>query len=104
MSDPTSAAVRLGQRKVLARMLRAIIRRRLTAPALFVLESAKPLSFLAAQGLIVLEPLISTVLPRAEYDLFTEAIADRTNLEWMIQQLEAVEGRPRRRAKRATAG
>ena len=101
MSDPTSAAARLEQRKVLARMLRAIIRRRLTAPALFVLESAKPLSFLAAQGLIVLEPLLGTVLPRAEYDLFTEAIADRANLEWMIQQLEAVEDRPRRRAQQA---
>ncbi len=79
------------QRKVLARVLRAIVKRRLTALALFTLESLKPLSFLASQALIVFGPLIRAVLSVADYDIFVRAIENRDNIEWMIQQLEAVE-------------
>jgi len=83
----------LEQRKVLARVLRAIVKRRLTALALFTLESLKPLSFIASQSLIVFGPLIRAVLSVADYDIFARAIENRDNIEWMIQQLETVEER-----------
>ena len=83
----------LEERKVLARVLRAIIKRRLTALALFTLESLKPLSFIASQSLIVFGPLIRAVLSVADYDIFVRAIENRDNIEWMIQQLETVEER-----------
>ncbi len=87
------------QRKVLARVLRFIIQRRMTAPTLFVLESAKPLSFLAAQSLIVFEPIVRTILPLNDYEVFTAAIEDRDNIEWMIRQLEAVEEKQAQRRR-----
>ena len=83
----------LEERKVLARVLRAIIKRRLTALALFTLESLKPLSFIASQSLIVFGPLIRAVLSVADYDIFVRAIENRDNIEWMIQQLETVKER-----------
>ena len=89
------------QRKVLARVLKFIIQRRMTAPALFVLESTKPLSFLAAQSLIVFEPIIRTILPLSDYEVLTAAIEDRENIEWMIQQLEAVEEKQAQRRRTA---
>ncbi len=84
---------KIEQRKVLARVLRAIVKRRLTALALFTLESLKPLSFIASQSLIVFGPLIRAVLSVADYDIFVRAIEDRDNIEWMIQQLETIEER-----------
>ena len=89
MRDPQQ----IEERKVLARVLRAIVKRRLTALALFTLESLKPLSFIAAQSLIVFGPLIRAALSVADYDIFVRAIENRDNIEWMIQQLETVEER-----------
>jgi len=63
----------------------------MAAPALFVLESAKPLSFVASQALIFFQPIIQTMLSVKDYETFALAIEDRDNIEWMIQQLEAAE-------------
>ncbi len=93
MTTATRTPQQIEERKVLARVLRATIKRRLTAPALFTLESLKPLSFIASQSLIVFGPLIRAVLAVADYDVFVRAIEDRDNIEWMIRQLEAVEER-----------
>ena len=91
MSTDAGYSSRIEQRKVLAKVLRVIIRRRLGAVALFTLESTKPLSFLASQSLIVFEPIIRTFLPVRDYDVFVQAIEDRDNIEWMIEQLERAE-------------
>jgi len=93
MTTATRDPQQIEQRKVLGKVLRAIIKRRLTALALFTLESLKPLSFIASQVLIVFGPLIRTFLSVADYDVFIHAIQDRDNIEWMIQQLEIVEER-----------
>ncbi len=91
MSTDVRYSSRIEQRKVLAKVLRVIIRRRLGPVALFALESTKPLSFLAAQSLIVFEPIIRTFLPLKDYEVFVQAIEDRDNIEWMIEQIEAAE-------------
>jgi len=81
------------ERKVLAKVLRAVIKRRLTAPVLFTLESFKPFSFIASQVLIVFGPLVRTFLSVADYDVFISAIQNRDNIAWMIEQLEIIEER-----------
>ena len=78
-------------REVLARVIQEIIRRQMTAPALFVLETGKPLSFLASQALLFLEPFVQPLLSIKDYEVFALAIEDRHNVEWMIEQLEAAE-------------
>ena len=76
------------EREVLGRVAQALIDRRLTAPAILFLESVKPLSFLASQALIFLGPMLETLLDRDDYRTFAEAMEDRANVEWLIQQLE----------------
>jgi hypothetical protein len=79
------------QRALLQTVADKLIARRLEAPAILLLESIKPLSFLASQGLIVLGPLLQSLLSVQDYDLFTEALEDRQNVEWLICKLEAAE-------------
>ncbi len=79
------------QQQLLGKVVGQIVRRRLTAPALFVLETAKPLSFIASQALIFFQPIVQTMLSVQDYQTFALAIEDRDNVEWMIQQLEAAE-------------
>ncbi len=93
MTTTTRNREQIEERKVLAKVLKTVIKRRLTAPVLFTLESCKPLSFLASQTLIVFEPIIRTVLSVADYEVFARAIGERDNIEWMIRQLEMVEER-----------
>lgn len=101
MSTDVRYSSRIEQRKVLAKVLRVIIRRRLGPVALFTLESTKPLAFLASQSLIVFEPIIRTFLPLKDYEVFVQAIADRDNIEWMIEQLEMAEEKQARRRESA---
>lgn len=79
------------QREVLARVAERLIARRLTAPAIFVLESSRPLSFVASQALVFFQPVVQGLLGVKDYDVFAAAIEDRANIEWLIGELEAAE-------------
>ena len=83
------------QREVLGKVADKLIERRMEAPAILLLESVKPLSFLASQGLVFLGPLLQALLSVKDYDLFTEALESRGNVEWLICRLE--EGPPESR-------
>ncbi len=81
------------QRRALQKVADKLIDRRLTAPAIFFLESIKPLSFIASQALIFFDPLVQPLLTIKDYRLFAEAVESRDNLEWLIQRLEEAEER-----------
>lgn len=81
------------QREVLGRVAERLIARRLTAPAIFVLESSRPLSFVASQALVFFQPIIQGLLGMKDYAVFAAAIEDRGNIEWLIGELEAAEER-----------
>lgn len=82
------------QREVLDKIVRELARRRLLVVAIFALESMRPLSFIASQALVVLGPIVQSILSIKEYDLFCEALEDRSNVDWMIQRLEETEDNP----------
>lgn len=81
------------QRAVLQKVADRLLERRLEAPAILFLESVKPLSFLASQALVFLGPLLEPLLSVKDYATFTEALANRENVEWLIQRLEEGEER-----------
>lgn len=81
------------QREVLRRVAAGLVARRLTAPAIFVLESALPLTYLASQSLVLLRPFVQTLIGLKDYEVFAAALEDRDNVEWLVQQLEAAEER-----------
>ncbi|HEY3396915.1 MAG TPA: hypothetical protein VGM19_04575 [Armatimonadota bacterium] len=79
------------QRRVLAGVADQLIARRLGAPAIFFLESIKPLSFVASQALVFLGPILQALLSMKDYELLAESLEDRENLEWLICRLEEAE-------------
>ncbi len=64
---------------------------RMSIPAIMVLESAKPLSFVASQALVFLEPLVQAFLNPREYRRFYEMLENRENVERLIQAIERKE-------------
>ena len=88
---------RAQERAVLARLGDEVVRRRMTMPAIFLLESMRPLTFLASQGLIFFEPIVKTILNIKDYDTFARAVERRDNVEWLIQYMEDHEATHNRR-------
>ena len=68
-----------------------IVSRRLTAPAIFMLESSKPLAFIGSQFLLFLQPFVTTFLDGKDYDRITELMEDKDNVELFIQTIEKTE-------------
>lgn len=68
-----------------------IVRMGLGVPAIFFLESSKPLSFLGSQLLVFLEPFVKTFFDIKSYDRFYTLMEDRENVEKLIQRVEDLE-------------
>ena len=79
------------QREVLGKVAQELARRRLSAPAIFMLESMMPLTYVASSALVMLQPLVQVLIGIRDYEVFAAALEDRENVEWLMQQLEAAE-------------
>jgi len=84
--EPASEGERL-----INKVAESLVKRRLAVPAIFLLETMKPLSFIASQGLLALEPFISSVLSIPDYQAFQRLLEDRENLERLLQRIEELE-------------
>ena len=69
-------------------LCRRIQRWKLTLPALLFLEIARPFSFLASQGLLLCQPLLSYLVDGSSIDRYAELLADRENLDRLVGRLE----------------
>ena len=76
-----------------------IVRMRMTVPAIFFLESSKPLAFLGGQLLIFLEPFVQTLFNIRQYQRFALLMEDRDNWEKMIRKVEDLEAEYSEREK-----
>lgn len=101
------------QRELIERLAAKIVERRLTAPAVLFLESAKPLSFLGNQALIFFQPIVQTVFNFRVYDEITDLLEDRENVEHLLKKIEELEAqhlqksreeKKKRRAEKRAAG
>jgi hypothetical protein len=68
-----------------------ITRMGLGVPAIFFLESSKPLSFLGSQVLVFFEPFVKTFFEVKNYERFCQLVEDRENVEKLIQKIEDCE-------------
>jgi hypothetical protein len=76
---------------LMERVATSLVVRGLAAPAIFVLETMKPLSFVASQALVALEPFVQSVLSVPDFTTFRELLEDRRNVERLLQRIEALE-------------
>ena len=74
--------------RILKKVANEIVSRRLTAPALFFLESCSPLSFVGSQAMIVLEPFIHAIFTLPDYRKFTLMMERRENVRKLMMMIE----------------
>jgi hypothetical protein len=82
--------------ELLDAVARRVVRMGLAVPAVFFLESTKPLSFVGSQALVFLEPFVQAFLTIRSYQQFTRMMEDRRNVEKLIQRVEALDDETRR--------
>jgi hypothetical protein len=68
----------------------AIVRRHLATPALFFLESMRPLSFVGSQMMLFLRPMISVIWTDPKrWDQLQAVLEQRGSVEELARRLEA---------------
>ena len=89
--------------ELLAAVAKRIVGMGLAVPAVFFLESTKPLSFVGSQALVFLQPFVEAFLSVRNYERFAALMEDRANIERLIQRLETLdeEARSQERLRRA---
>jgi len=82
-----------------------VVKMGMATPAVFFLESVKPLSFLGSQALIFFEPLVRSIFHLAQYERFARLMESRDSVERLLERIEALdeEARVRERAAREAA-
>jgi hypothetical protein len=73
---------------LIEKIARAVVQRQLTVPAIILLESIKPLSFLGNQILIFANPVVSLIVQSKEYYRFVRMIEERENIEKLTVAIE----------------
>jgi hypothetical protein len=79
-----------GDQALLERIAGRVVRMGLAVPAVFFLESVKPLSFVGSQALVFFEPFVRAFLVLPDYERFTRLMEEREAIERL---LSAIEGR-----------
>lgn len=105
MSDPKDE--RLDRRgaepdqdaELIERVATAVVAKGMATPAIFLLESSKPLSFLGSQALHFLEPFVRSLFDTVTYTRFAKMLEDRQNVERMLVRIEALEEESQERAR-----
>jgi hypothetical protein len=78
-----------------------VVRHRMTVPAIFFLESMKPLSFVGSQAMHFFQPFVSAFFSARDYDRFAMMMERRENLEALLVKIEIKDDAARREEKAA---
>jgi hypothetical protein len=85
--------------ELLTNLAKGIVDRGLTAPAIFFLESVKPLNFIGSQAMIFFEPIVRTIFPWHQYSEFAVILEERSTLERLLLAIEDAEEERQRRER-----
>lgn len=88
---------------LLADLARKLVRRRLSVPAIFFLETAKPLNYVGAQAMVFFGPFVQVLFAAPNYDRYTELLEQRPTLELLLQLIEGYESELARAERAAKA-
>lgn len=79
------------QAPIVERVCREIVRRRLTAPAMLVLEMGRPLNTLSAQVLHFFQPFVTVLGDQAAYEAFAAFLERRGSLDYIGARIESLQ-------------
>ncbi|MBN2170206.1 MAG: hypothetical protein JW819_02665 [Candidatus Krumholzibacteriota bacterium] len=84
-------------------LARKVVRRRMAVPAIFFLESAKPLNYVGAQAMVFFGPFVRVFFESPNYYRYTELFEDRPTVELLLRMIEGLESEEQQREKAARA-
>ncbi len=100
-SDPTTLPE--ADLALLDRLASRVVELHLEVPAILTLETAKPLTLLAGQTLVFLQPIAQSLFHIPDYRRFAALIERRETLEILVRLIEGKADQARgRRGPRAT--
>lgn len=73
------------------RIARKLARHEVCGPMVLLLESMKPLSFIASQAMVVCQPAVQSVLEVKDYYTFRKLLEDRGRVEDLVRAIETEE-------------
>lgn len=76
---------------LLDKIARMTVRWGMAVPAIFLLESSKPLNFVGSQFLHFLSPMVNSVLNARDLDRLALLLERRDTVEELIRRIEAAE-------------
>jgi len=98
--DPDNPPIPEDENRVLDKLARKVVAWKMTAPAIMVIESSKPVNFIGSQALVFFEPIIQTIFNIADYDTFRRALERRETLEILLRKIEKFDAIAKRREQR----
>jgi hypothetical protein len=99
------AALSAEDRALLDQISARVVRMGMATPAVFFLESVKPLSFVGSQVLIFFEPFVRAFFTLPDYERFARLMEDREAIEALLVRIERgdEELREKERAQKVAA-
>ena len=91
------------EERLLDKLAEMTVTHRMTVPAILLLESVKPLSFLGSQAMLFFEPMIRAFFTVPDYDRVAALLERRESLEALLVRIEAREERVRGEEREAKA-
>jgi hypothetical protein len=85
------------QRAAVDKVARLVVRFGFAVPAIFLLESLHPLTFVGSQGMLVLSPMVGSLVPAADWDELQKLFEDRRGLEVVIRRIEELDREARQK-------
>ena len=76
--------------KIISDLANDIVKRGLSVPAVFFLESTKYVSFVGSQFLVFLGPIATCFINNQKYYNFTTLLEDKSNIDFLINEIERI--------------
>jgi len=76
------------ERQWLEKIARKVVQRNLTAPAIMLLETVRPLNYVGAHVLLFFKPVISVLFPPERCDQVAALLEKRSALEKLLKLIE----------------
>lgn len=81
------------EKEVLEQAARIVVAKRLGGPASFLLESSRPLNFVASQMLAFLEPFLAGTLGAKRFEHLRQALEKRSSIDYFLDAIAGQEAR-----------
>ena len=88
---PGELEARQRQSEFMDRLAGKVVDWGMAVPAIFMLESTRPLSFVGSQVLVFFRPIVDSLFAFRSYDAFAEMLDDRRNIDYLLSKIEELE-------------